>query len=224
MRFCVIGFFFCAVIAFFAATGVMAETSIGRDYRLVTPPQPVESGKNIEVLEFFSYACIHCYKLEPSLNAWLKRKPADVEFKRVPVAFRDSWVPLVKTYYTIDAMGLIDKLNYPIYAAIHDQNVRLHDTKVLFDWITKQGVDRKKFIDTFNSFVVQTRAQRAAAMTQSYAIESTPTLVVDGRYQPTPSVEFVPGTKTPDEKRYLERYFQILDELVALARKTRGGK
>lgn len=196
----------------------------GKDYRLLNPPQATESGKKVEVIEFFSYACIHCYNLEPSLDAWIKRKPADVEFKRVPAVFRDSWIPLAKAYYTIEAMGLFDKLHPQIYAAIHNQNARLDDTKVLFDWVAKQGVDRKKFMDTFNSFSIQSRTQRAVNMTRSYGIDGTPALVVDGKYQPTPSVEMNPVTRTYDEKRYYQRYFEILDQLIDLAGKSRGSK
>jgi len=215
----------CAVVALTLNGGALsAQLVAGKDYRMLSPPRATESGNNVEVIEFFSYGCIHCYNLEPSLDAWLKRKPADVEFKRVPAVFRDSWVPLAKAYYTIEAMGLFDRLHQQIYAAIHNQNVRLDETKVMFDWVAKQGVDRKKFMDTFNSFSIQSRAQRAVNMTRSYGIEGTPALVVDGKYQPTPSVAMNPATKTYDEKRYYQRYFEVLDQLIDLARKNHGGK
>jgi len=213
-----------ALVLGFSGSALSAQLVAGRDYRLLSPPQPTESGKKVEVIEFFSYACIHCYNLEPSLNAWIKRKPSDVDFKRVPAVFRDSWLPLAKAYYTIEAMGLFEKLHSQVYAAIHVQNVRLDDTKVLFDWVAKQGVDRKKFVDVFNSFAIQSRAQRAVNMTRGYGIDGTPALVVDGKYQPTPSVERSPVTRAIDEKKYYQRYFELLDQLVAMARNTHSGK
>src|SRR3990170_2822760 len=85
------------------------QPAVGRDYTLINPPQPIDSGKKIEVLEFFWYGCIHCYNLETPLKAWLKRKPADVEFRFVPAVFDSSWVPLTRTFYALDAMGLTDK-------------------------------------------------------------------------------------------------------------------
>lgn len=209
---------FIAVLVLGLTTATAAQLVAGKDYRLIDPPQPTDGGKKIEVIEFFSYACIHCYNLEPALNGWLKQKPADVEFKRVPAVFRDSWVPLAKAYYALEALGLVDKLHQRLFVAIHDQNVHLEDQKVLFDWVAKEGVDRKKFVDTFNSFSVQNRAQRAVDMTRDYGIEGTPALVVAGKYQPTPSVV------NPDRTINYGRYFQGLDQVIDLARKNRSGK
>ena len=207
-------------LAFFFSGGVAAAQAVaGKDYRLLNPQQPTDSGKKVEVLEFFWYGCPHCSSLQPSLGAWLKRKPADLEFKRVPAVFQDSWVPLTKAYYTIEAMGLVDKLHHDVFSAIHEQKIRLQDTTVLFDWAAKRGVDRQKFIDTYNSFAVQSRAQRSVDMTRNYDISGTPALVVDGRYLTAPSM-----TLNPDNSINYERFFRVVDELVALARKNRGGK
>lgn len=207
-----------AAVAFILSAGAaMAQAVAGKDYRLVNPPQPTGSGAKIQLLEFFWYGCPHCNNLQPPLKAWLKRKPADVEFQRVPAVFQDSWVPLTKAYFTIEAMGLVDKLHHEVFAAIHEQKVRLQDPKVLFDWVTKHGVDRQKFADTYNSFAVQSRAQRSIEVTRNYDIPGTPALVVDGKYLTAPSM-----TLNPDNSINYDRYFRILDEVIALARKTRG--
>jgi len=209
-----------AALALLFLTGTAAAQAVaGKDYRLLNPQQPTDSGKKVEVIEFFWYGCPHCSSLQPSLRAWLKRKPADVEFKRVPAVFQDSWVPLTKAYYTIEAMGLVDKLHHDVFSAIHEQKIRLQDITVLFDWVAKRGVDRQKFIDTYNSFAVQSRAQRSVDMTRNYDISGTPALVVDGRYLTAPSM-----TLNPDNSINYERFFRVVDELIALARKNRGGK
>ena len=207
-----------AGMAFVLSAGTaLGEIVAGKDYRLIKPPQPVASGAKIELLEFFWYGCPHCNNLQPSLTAWLKRKPADVEFKRVPAVFQDSWVPLTKAYFTIEAMGLVDKLHHRVFAAIHEQRIHLQDPKVLFDWVGKQGVDAKKFADTYNSFAIQSHTQRAKDMTNSYDIPGTPALVVDGKYLTAPSL-----TLNPDHTINYDRFFRVLDEVIALARKTRG--
>src|SRR5574342_688552 len=90
-----------AIALFFSAGTAAAQAVAGKDYRLLNPRQPTDSGKKVEVIEFFWYGCPHCSSLQPSLRAWLKRKPADVEFKRVPAVFQDSWMPLTKAYYEI---------------------------------------------------------------------------------------------------------------------------
>lgn len=218
--------FIARFIVFVAALGISlgayaasAQLVAGKDYRLINPPQLTDSGSKVEVLEFFWYGCPHCNSLQQPLEAWLKKKPADVEFRRVPAIFQDSWMPLTKAYYAIEAMGLVEKLHQDVFAAIHQQKQRLSDTKVLFDWVASKGVDRKKFIDTYNSFAVQGRAQRSYDLTRKYDIPGTPALTVDGKYLTAPSMVL-----NPDNSINYEQYFLKLDQVIALARKSHGGK
>jgi thiol:disulfide interchange protein DsbA len=201
-----------------AVTNAQAQLTAGRDYQLINPPQPTESGSKIEVIEFFSYGCPHCYTLQAPLRAWLKRKPADVEFRRMPAVFQDSMLPLARIYYTLDAMGLIEKLHHDVFTAVHDQKVRLNDTKVLFDWVATKGVDRQKFIDTYNSFTVQSRSKMAGEITRRYDVPFTPALVVHGRFLTGPSM-----TATGNTLDY-DRFFKALEEMIAMARKSKPGK
>jgi thiol:disulfide interchange protein DsbA len=206
------------LLAFLVCCAAAAQPAPGRDYRVMSPPQPVESGKRIEVLEFFWYGCPHCNALQPPLRVWLKQKPADVEFRRVPAVFSDSWIPLTWTYYTLEAMGIVDKLHYDVFDAIHEQKVRLSDQKVLFDWVAKQGIDANKFAETYNSFGVKSRGMRSIEMTKAYDIPGTPALTVDGKYLVAPSMILKPDKTTVD----YERYFQVLDQVIAIARKERA--
>lgn len=201
------------------AGGAAAQLVVGKDYRLISPPQPTDSGTKVEVIEFFWYGCPHCNNLQPALMAWLKHKPADVDFKRVPAVFQDSWVPLTKAYYSIDAMGLTEKLHYAVFAAIHEQKARLEEPKVLFDWVASKGVDKQRFIDTYNSFAVQGRAQRSVDMTRNYDLSGTPSLTINGKYLTAPSM-----TLKSDRSIDYDRFFKVVDQLIALARKNPGTK
>ena len=134
------------------APGASAQFTAGKDYLIISPPQPTDSGNKVEVLEFFWYGCPHCNSLQPSLGAWLKQKPADVEFRRVPAVLGQSWIPLTQVFYTLEALGLTEKFHHDVFAAIHKDKVRLQDPETLFDWVAKRGVDRKKFTDTYSSF------------------------------------------------------------------------
>jgi protein dithiol oxidoreductase (disulfide-forming) len=215
---------FAACAFLFLAGQAGAQIVVGKDYRTLNPPQPVGSGARIEVLEFFWYACPHCHNLQPSLSAWLGRKPEDVEFRRVPAAFHDSWLQLARTYYAVEAMGLVDRVHHDLFIALHDQRILdpkrlLRDPKPLFDWIGARGVDQKRFIDTYNSFAVNSRTQRTFELTRRYDIPGTPALVVDGKYLTAPSM-----TLNPDNSVNYERFFRVLDEIIALARKERRSK
>jgi thiol:disulfide interchange protein DsbA len=201
------------------APGAWAQFVAGRDYLIINPPQPTESGGKIEVLEFFWYGCPHCYALQAPLGEWLKNKPADVEFRRAPAVLGQSWIPLTQVFFTLESMGLTAKLHHEVFDAIHKDKVKLQDPNVLFDWVAKRGVDRKQFMDTYNSFGVRSRVQRAIDMSRNYDIPGTPAIVVDGRYLTAPHL----GLGRGDVLSY-ERYFKILDHVIAIARKARAGK
>lgn len=182
----------------------------GKTYTLITPPQPTETGKNIEVLEVFYYGCPHCFDLEPSLNAWVKQLPKDVTFRRLPAIFRDSWVPLTKAYYTLEALGLTEKLHGDIFNAMHVENINLSDEKTLFDWMAKHGVDSKTFADTYNSFSVQSKVMRAKQLTKAYGVTGVPSLIVDGKYLTSSSTA---GSHAAS--------LQVADQLIKQARQER---
>ena len=196
-----------------------AQVAAGKDYHVLKYPQPTASGKNVEVVEFFYYGCPHCYNLQEPLEGWLKRKPADVEFRRQPTVFDDAQLPLTRVYYALEALKLSETLHQPVFAAIHAQNLRLNNSKVLFDWIATKGVDREKFADTYNSFGVSARANGAKETTRKFDIPGTPAIVVDGRYLTAPSLT-LKGNKEVD----FVRYFQVLDQVIALARRNRSAK
>jgi protein dithiol oxidoreductase (disulfide-forming) len=190
----------------------------GKEFQPVNPPQPTETGAKVEVIEFFSYACPHCSSLQGPLHAWLKRKPADVEFRRIPAIFQESWLPFARIYYTLEAMALVDKLHLPVFAAVHEQKIRLQDTKTLFDWVATKGVDKQKFADTYNSFAVQSRTQRAVDLTRRYGVEFTPAVVVNGRYLTGPSMV---GTGNAAD---YDRFFKVVDQLIATSRTAQPRK
>jgi thiol:disulfide interchange protein DsbA len=150
-------------------------------YVEIKPPVPVEGGK-IEVLEFFWYGCIHCYNLEPALEEWIKTLPKDVEFRRVPAVFNERWALDASIFYAMEAMGLLEKLHRPLFDAIHKDRLRTEDKQAFSEWLTKQGVDAKKFIDTAQSFGVRSKMRRATQLTVAYKIDGTPAMAVHGRY------------------------------------------
>ena len=205
--------------------GALAADAVrGSTYEVLAQPQPTETKGKIEVIEFFWYACPHCYHLEPPLNAWLKKKPADVQFRLVPAVLDSSWQQLARTYYTLEAMGLVGKLHQELFDAIHQQRVfdprmLARDPKPLFDWVATKGVDRQKFVDTYNSFSVTSRTQRATDLSRSYDVPHTPVLVVDGRYLTSPSMK---GNAAPGGASDYDKFFANLDQLIALARNQRS--
>jgi len=148
----------------------------------LNPPQPTESDGKIEVLEFFWYGCIHCYNLEPKLDTWLKTKPADVAFRRVPAVLSERWGHDAAVFYAFEALGVLDKLHRPFFDAIHRERLRTDNMPALNAWLEKQGVDPKKFDATARSFGVQSKVKRAIRLTSDYKIEGTPAMAVHGRY------------------------------------------
>jgi thiol:disulfide interchange protein DsbA len=202
-----------------AAAGVALVTSLapavvgaqgkkpeaGSDYQVLDPRAPVDApaGK-IEVVEFFWYSCPHCNAFEPTLEAWVKKLPKDVAFRRVPVAFRDDFVPQQRLYFALDAMGLVDKLHTKVFAAIHVEKLNLAKADAIADWVAKQGVDRAKFMEQFGSFTVATKATRSTQLQNAYRVEGVPALGVAGRF-------YTDGSMA----KSMERALQVVESLVA---------
>ena len=164
----------------------------GFDYRILPTPQPLESKGKVEVIEFFWYGCPHCYDFEPELNAWLKRQPKDVILRKVPVAFRDDFMPHSQLFYALEAMGKGDALNDKVMYAMHKENKRLMTENEIADWAASQGIDRNAFLATYRSFAVVSKARAARQMADAYRIDGVPTIVMQGRYVTSPSIA---GTK-----------------------------
>lgn len=177
-----------ALCAFTLQPAMAADPVEGRQFSRLQMTQPTEQAGKVEVIEFFWFGCSHCGKLEPLLKSWVKQLPADVTFRKVPAILGDSWAPGARLYYTLEAMGLLDKLGDAVFDAMLNQRIKLGDDAVLFDWIARQGVDRQKFADTYKSFAVNTRVKKAADMTQEYGFGGVPAIIVGGKYTPGPEL------------------------------------
>ncbi len=178
---------FLALGTFVLAAGLLSAANAaplqkGLHYELIDPAQPTDVAGKIEVIEFFSFACSHCYQLEPLINPWIKKLPNDVNFYRIPLA-GGQWATTAKLFYTLDALGVEDRLHGEVFNAIHrDREITGMDEAQLPGWAAKKGVDQKKFTDVYKSFAIQTKVQRAMQMASSHKVTGVPAIVVDGRY------------------------------------------
>nr|MBA3755395.1 thiol:disulfide interchange protein DsbA/DsbL [Nitrosomonas sp.] len=163
-------------------SSVRADIVEGKDYTVLANPQPTQASGKIEVLEFFWYGCPHCYSLHPHLKTWLMNIPGDVDFHYVPAIFRPNWVSGAKIFYAIEAIGVTSTLHDKVYDAMHRDKIDLNNESILFDWIEKQGIDRKKFESTYNSFAVQNQVARSTQMSRQYQLTGVPALVINGKY------------------------------------------
>lgn len=184
----------------------------GTDYIVLGKPAPVDTpaGK-VEVVEFFSYNCPHCAAFEPQLEAWVKKLPPNVVFKRIPVPFvgNDTEVKQ-RLYYTLEAMGKVDEFQMALFDAIHKQRQPLFGEAAVLAWAEKQpGLDAKKFAELFKSFTVVGKAKRAAQLTNDYRVAGVPALGVAGRW-------YVDG----DTAGSLDRALQVVDYLIGEAKKA----
>jgi thiol:disulfide interchange protein DsbA len=208
-------------VVFLAAAGMAGAVELkeGQNYTVYRPSLGTDSKNRVEVTEFFWYGCGHCFHLEPLLQKWLKKLPKDVSFRRVPAVFpgRDGapgpWAPAAKLYYTLEAMGVGEKLHGDIFEAIQVDRIRLNDDAVLFDWIAKKGVDARQFAETYNSFTVQSKVRRSMQLSEAHGLDGVPALIVDGRYKAASG-----AAGSYDDS------LMVVDQLIELARKDRAGK
>ncbi len=155
----------------------------GIEYKRLKSPvsTQVEAGK-VEVVELFWYGCPHCFRLEPDLNKWLKNKPENVEFIRIPAIFNKTWTLHAKAYYTADFLGVMDKIHKSMFEAMHLKKQRLNTAAAVKKFFIQQGVSAKDFDNVFNSFGVDAKMRRAKELSKEYGISGVPALVVNGKY------------------------------------------
>ena len=190
-----------------AAHASPAAPVAGTDYTVLQAAQPVDAQGKIEVIEFMWYGCPHCNEFDPYLEAWVKKQGPDVVFKRVPVAFRDDFIPHSKMYHALDALGLADKLTPAVFNEIHVKKNYLLTPEAQATFLATQGVDKKKYLDAYNSFSTQSDLQRDTKLMQDYKIDGVPTLAIQGKYETGPATtNSLPGT------------IQVLDFLIAQIR------
>jgi len=192
----------------------------GEDYTLLSPPQPTEAGKKVEVIKFFAYYCPHCYALDRPLTEWAKAHADKIVFKRVHVSPGGEPMPQQRLYYTLDAMGKAEEYQSKVFHAIHVQRVRLNTDDDVIDFMAKSGIDRNKFTQIYNSFSVQTKVQRSLQMMSSYHINSWPTIVIDGTYVTSPAQA---SSRMPahDDTTVNLLMLKVMDDLVEQLAKTR---
>jgi thiol:disulfide interchange protein DsbA len=183
----------------------------GTEFKVLDKRVPAEAPQGkIEVVEFFWYSCPHCNAFEPQLEAWAKKLPADVVLRRVPVAFRDSFVPQQRLFYTLEAMGKLDELHRKVFQAVHVDKQPTDKEDSILAWAEKNGLDKAKFQELYNSFSVSTKARRASQLQDAFKVEGVPALGIAGRY-------YTDGTLAGNMPRAL----QVTDFLIAEARKSR---
>lgn len=209
---------FCAGVAGAAALAAIGLPQLawaqkkpedGHEYKTLDKRAAVETpaGK-IEVIEFFWYSCPHCNAFEPQLQAWSKKIPPDVVLRRVPVAFRDSFVPQQRLFYTLEAMGKLEELHAKVFRSIHVDKEGVDKEDTILAWAQKNGLDKAKFQEVYNSFSVQTKTRRAKQLQDAYAVEGVPALGIAGRWYTDGSMSGSMG-----------RALQVTEFLIGEARK-----
>jgi thiol:disulfide interchange protein DsbA len=186
----------------------------GAEYMTLPVPQPVQaSGKKIEVLEFFMYHCPACNELEPDLSDWVKRQGDKISFRRVHIPHTGANDPEAHLFLTLEAMKIAESLHGKVMQTWHVDRKQLKSDADNLDWAVKAGLDKAKFLESYNSFSVMTKLRNLSQNISGYQVEGTPTLVVNGRFLTTPSMVYEANRDIPRAARY-KAFFQVVDALL----------
>ena len=183
----------------------------GTDYLSLDKRVPTDVGAGkIEVIEFFWYSCPHCNAFEPQFAAWKKAAPKDVVVQRVPVRFRDDFEPQQRAYYVFESLNMVDVMHGKLFHAIHTERQQLNSAQALAAWADKNGLPEKKFIETYNSFGVASKARRATQLQEAFKVQGVPALGIAGRF-------YTDGSLT----QTMDRALQVADYLIGEVRRGR---
>ena len=179
--------FVTLLLSLFLNNVAMAAIDEGIEYKLVSPAQPTITKNKIEVVELFWYGCPHCFNFEPDLKEWLAKKPENVVFYRIPAIFNPAWALHARAYYTAKTLGLFDDGKHAFHDAffneIHVKKKRLNNKESLKSFFARFGVSAEDFNDTFDSFAVNTKVNRAAALSKRYQLQGVPSIIINGKYR-----------------------------------------
>jgi thiol:disulfide interchange protein DsbA len=198
-----------------------ADPKNGVDYQTLSAPQPVQAtGKKVEVIEFFAYHCPACNALEPTLNQWIKKQGDNIVMRRIHLPFQGPADPEAHLFLTLEAMGKLEEYHGRVFRAVHVERQRLMKDDAIIEWAGKNGLDKAKFMETWNSFGVTTKLRRLGQLSSNYKVSGTPTIIIDGKYVVSPG-QVSESNKIQDMGQTMQATAQIMDTLVARAAKTK---
>lgn len=174
-----------AVLALFAPmlAGAQSLYNEGQHYRVINPPVPTQAADGkVEVVEVFSYACVHCANFEPFVTAWKKSLPDHVEYQGMPAVFNPTWEALARSHHALAQLGALERLHQQMFKAIHQDRKPLSNLEAVADFVATQGLDRDDFLAVAKSAGMDERLQRERARAMGFGIEGTPSMVVNGKY------------------------------------------
>ena len=174
-----------AAVLMGASTGVLAQQM---PFEQVDPPAPTQSGDAVEVVEFFWYGCPHCFALQPHIEAWQKRKPANVTFRLVAAPLNPAWTIHSRAYYAAELLGEVERFHNALFDQIHKGKNHMRRESDIVEFAASLGIDPDKFREAMNSFAVETNMRRAMQLADAYRISGVPTIGVNGKFKITASM------------------------------------
>lgn len=179
-------FLLCVGILFVSHAAISADIEqyeAGTHYVELQIPLKTRKPNQVEVAEYFSYGCPHCYQFEPLISVWHDKLAEDVEFVRTPAIWNKDYQVYAQTYFTAKALKVLDKIHTPLFNAIHNQRQRLNSPQAMADFFKDYGVEVEDFAKAYNSFGVRASVQQAEAKGRAYRSGGVPAIIVNGKYR-----------------------------------------
>lgn len=166
----------------FSSYGQIEKYVAGTHYTELKTPVNTKDAARIEVLEAFWYGCSHCFRFEPLIANWEANMAEDVDFVRFPAMWNALMKIHAQVYYTAEAMDVLAIVHEPVFNAINVEGNRMQDEEQIGALFAKHGISEADFSTAFNSFSVRTKVNQAEKRMQDYQIQSTPNMIVNGKY------------------------------------------
>lgn len=174
----------------------------GEHYVVIENPRRIR-GDKIEIMEFFSYACVHCYNFDPKLNDWVAENKDKIRFVRTPAVGNNYWRILARAYYTMEELGILEDNHAALFRAIHEMNRPLDSAEQLASWFDGKGTTAEAFRSMFDSPLIDRKMEIADQLARRLRIISVPSIFVNGKYTVRITSEVGPS-----------RMLDVMDHLV----------
>ncbi len=155
----------------------------GDQYVTIASPQRYSDQGKVEVVEVFSYGCIHCAHFAPYMEKLVHSLPKGVAVRYIPADFSPAWEPYARAYYAAQELGVAKATHLAVFKAKFQLNYPMNSLDDLANFYARHGVDRKAFLRAAHSPETDRKLAADTRLIQRWGVDGTPTIVVDGKYR-----------------------------------------
>ncbi|HEX7342028.1 MAG TPA: thiol:disulfide interchange protein DsbA/DsbL [Rhodanobacteraceae bacterium] len=155
----------------------------GDQYVTIAHPERFSPKGKVEVVEVFSYGCIHCAHFAPYMAKLEASMPKGVAVHYVPADFSPVWEPFARAFYAAQELGVVKATHLAVFKAKFDYNYPLNSLQDYASFYARHGVNPRTFLEDAHSARTDRELATNNQLIRRWGVMGTPTIIVNGKYR-----------------------------------------